>query len=242
MSELVIYRAEDGKLAGFGEKGVVSRAEAIDRGLRHYFTGIECRHGHIDLRFTKTQICLECNRIKAREWGARNKEIVANKNSAYYLKNRQEILHSVSSYRKTNREKIAAWHKANYQRNKHKWSEKKRPTTAASKAVMAKRTRAFRLANPERFRAYKAKRRAMAMASPGQYTAQDVQTIIRLQKYRCTGCRASIKSRYHVDHVFPLSKGGSNGPENIQILCPSCNVKKSAKDPIRWANEQGRLL
>ncbi|GLY32017.1 HNH endonuclease signature motif containing protein [Kineosporia sp. NBRC 101731] len=32
-----------------------------------------------------------------------------------------------------------------------------------------------------------------------------------------------------VDHVFPKSKGGVDGPENFQTLCTSCNSSKGAK-------------
>jgi len=33
----------------------------------------------------------------------------------------------------------------------------------------------------------------------------------------------------HYDHDIPFSKGGSNGPENIRLLCAACNLKKSNK-------------
>jgi 5-methylcytosine-specific restriction endonuclease McrA len=41
--------------------------------------------------------------------------------------------------------------------------------------------------------------------------------------------------------VVPLSRGGSNGPENIVIACPTCNLAKKDKMPHEWP-EGGRLL
>jgi hypothetical protein len=42
---------------------------------------------------------------------------------------------------------------------------------------------------------------------------------------QCTKC--SSKSELHFDHIIPVSKGGSDTVENIQILCKLCNQKKS---------------
>jgi 5-methylcytosine-specific restriction endonuclease McrA len=30
-----------------------------------------------------------------------------------------------------------------------------------------------------------------------------------------------------VDHIMPMNKGGKTVPENLQILCRSCNARKS---------------
>ncbi len=40
----------------------------------------------------------------------------------------------------------------------------------------------------------------------------------------CQHCGGMYDLEY--DHVIPLSKGGSNGVNNIQLLCRPCNMRK----------------
>lgn len=40
----------------------LSRAEAIERGLTRYFTGEECKRGHISDRMTSSSQCVQCKR------------------------------------------------------------------------------------------------------------------------------------------------------------------------------------
>ena len=48
--------------------------------------------------------------------------------------------------------------------------------------------------------------------------------------------------RQEHDHVMPLKLGGQHVIENIQLLCPSCNHKKSAMHPDKWAAKLGKLF
>jgi hypothetical protein len=64
---------------------------------------------------------------------------------------------------------------------------------------------------------------------------------VRAEYYNMRG-KGTIKDALHglpcvvcgkpsdtVDHIIPLSKGGTNDPANLQPMCRRCNSKKSAK-------------
>ncbi|TDE86011.1 HNH endonuclease [Deinococcus sp. S9] len=80
--------------------------------------------------------------------------------------------------------------------------------------------------------------RARKMAAPGRHTAEDVKRQLASQNGLCYWCQQPLET-YQVDHLIPLARGGSNGPENIVCACQSCNSRKHAKMPWEFA---GRLL
>lgn len=47
-------------------------------------------------------------------------------------------------------------------------------------------------------------------------------------EYQCAICGMTNRSKvyFQVDHIRPMNKGGKSVPENLQILCRKCNIKK----------------
>jgi 5-methylcytosine-specific restriction endonuclease McrA len=102
--------------------------------------------------------------------------------------------------------------------------------------------RVWKKANPERVRADANVRRARQLAAEGSHTANELKALFKAQKGKCAYCSQSIRKGYHVDHVIPLARGGSNWISNIAFACARCNTSKGATDPIVYAQRLGRLL
>jgi 5-methylcytosine-specific restriction endonuclease McrA len=82
-------------------------------------------------------------------------------------------------------------------------------------------------------------RDALMRNAEGTHTAQDVKSIYDGQGGDCVYCGADLSEGYHVDHIMPLVLGGSNWPNNLQCLCPTCNLRKGGKHPEDWHKEIG---
>lgn len=62
--------------------------------------------------------------------------------------------------------------------------------------------------------------------SPSRHIPRDVRQRV-WQRYggQCAECASDQYLEF--DHVIPVARGGSNGDNNIQLLCRRCNLKKS---------------
>lgn len=99
----------------------------------------------------------------------------------------------------------------------------------ANRDAIYRRVADWGKANPEVGRAAVRNRRARLRKAPGEHTTKDVLFIGEEQGWLCACCSIAIRTGYHVDHVVPVSRGGNNSPNNIQLLCQCCNLSKSDK-------------
>ena len=51
----------------------------------------------------------------------------------------------------------------------------------------------------------------------------------------CVGCETHFPFRVmEVDHILPQSKGGTDHPDNLQLLCSGCNRSKGGRTMAEW--------
>lgn len=165
-----------------------------------------------------------------REYRIKNRETLVEYQIRYNFEHRQEKREYAQQRRITHREIMVANHKRYTQTHKTqaRLHYKQYTQTEHGKAVI---------------RAIKHRRRANKKMAGGTYTIAELQDQCMRQHNCCYYCQAKLgkdKGACHVDHVTPLSRGGTNNISNIVLACPSCNLKKHNKLLHEWP--EGRRL
>ena len=96
----------------------------------------------------------------------------------------------------------------------------------------SKSVKSYRDKNPDKVREWKQSR---SRRKHGRLPRGTVKSKQEAQQYRCVYCGTDTSIKFHVDHIVPLALGGKHEPDNIQITCPSCNLKKWIKTDFNVA-------
>lgn len=199
---------------------IITRAEAKAQGLKRYFTGKPCKHGHISHKQTSNGECLECAGLRPkapvdperkkendRRYYQRHKEKLDKTNRAYYEKNKDRLKEVGKLWVERNKEQVKAykkqWMQENYPRLLEKFRQQRKEKPWIHRAMTAKRRAAKRRAIPKWV---------------------DKQKIKEIYANTPEGCA--------VDHIVPLISDfvcGLHVHDNLQYLTVMENACKSNK-------------
>jgi 5-methylcytosine-specific restriction endonuclease McrA len=158
------------------------------------------------------------SKIKSKEYYYKNRESELLKRKKYYKENSEAIKKRAMDYHWENREDIIKrkkiYSRIHYSENAEYYKEKNKK---------------WKLENPGKMKSYKRIYRSTIALSKEHFTAEDVKWLFIDQEGYCAYCNADIEENYHIDHIIPVSRGGSNGRGNIALACPSCNLRKHNK-------------
>lgn len=243
---------------------IVTRVEALKKGLKKYFTDKPCKHGHVSQRYLPGSQCVYCctHRVEySKNWKKLNSlRINACRRSDYKNKKEyfsklkkewrsnphnkaKELAYSIE-YKTKNKELIAERVKERRRKNPEPFSQAFSKYYYKNLEKMRERTRQDRIKNPDKHRSVARNRYALKKyGCNGRHYADEIKKLLLQQNYKCVNCKCCLKTNvYNADHIMPLALGGENTIRNIQMLCKRCNQKKNKKHPIDWALQNGRLV
>lgn len=137
------------------ELKIISRKEAKAQGLKHYFTGKPCAHGHVASRQVSNWVCVVCNALYSKERkqiDQEYKERLNKQNAARMQKYRTED----EAFAERERSRSATWKRLQYETNpkyratvKTQASNREKRQARATLSKYAKDLVALRLNCPE---------------------------------------------------------------------------------------------
>ena len=185
--------------------------------------------------------CKQCRnsiaKIKRQNPDSNHKEILRKS----YAKLKEKRLKEKAEYRESNRELLAKNQKEYYRANKEDCIEYQKKYRIEKKDIIKEKHKEYMKKDFAKISKRNSSHKRRELVRNGDVTTIQLKELIDRSK-KCYWCEKKIGKLYHIDHVIPLASGGSHTIDNIVISCPSCNLRKSNKDPYQFALSVGKLL
>lgn len=220
---------------------IITRKEAMQRGLLRYFTGKPCPHGHVAERFVSSYGCVECTKEHSKryyhenplkynaitqEWRSKNQEHLKQYRKLSYKKNKDYYAQKGRAWRKKNADRVKEYNKLEYGANKE--AHKKRALAWRTKNLSRhkRNQRRWMQENKGRVNSLIAKRKAAKMKRTPVYRCQPMIDLFYKEARRIS---EETGIPHHVDHIIPLQGAlvsGLHTASNLQILTAIENMRK----------------
>lgn len=145
--------------------------------------------------------------------------------------------HGHKAWQERNRERMRELARRSYEKNKEKrlaltkeYQARTRDQDIARRNTKEARERRQALnrrvyeRDPEEAYARVSKRRARLKGAGGHHTAAERRAVKEAFNHTCPACGS--REHLQIDHIIPISQGGSDDAWNLQVLCRRCNNLK----------------
>lgn len=231
---------------------IITRSQAREQGLSHYFTGKPCKQGHLAPRHMSTG-CVECRKAIKRANYAKNRAVPVSEllgtcvicGCQFVGRTRNQNICSAECRAKKKVAQSTSWKSQNRDRvnarNRAAWADSERKMLMQARidryvesnreACVArwKANTQRRIETGEHQMLCGKRRRRLEVNTPEMTAAEKAKLAQFYRVARLMTRRYGVP--FEVDHVVPLAKGGAHHPSNLQILTAAENRRKSAKLP-----------
>lgn len=226
-----------------------SRKEANQIGARHYYTGTECKHGHLDLRLTSTGACMQCMRdrqkarmcdpayreIHRKSCRERMRKLLSEPSTRARIREREREAYAASADRKTRkadadraRNKLAEIRERRRQRDRQVYAAILRDDPEYIAKRKARGTQ-WAIDNREKVNAKTAARRAARKQCEPKWLTAAMRA--KIEEFYNLARKLTDESGvpHEVDHIVPLKSEvvcGLHVPWNLQVVTRAKNRAK----------------
>lgn len=220
---------------------IITRAEAIAIGLKHYFTGKQCKRGGIAPRLVRNSDCTcpSCvdamreikrashNRLRP----PKGRFIHPNEESRKAAMNESRL-----RWRLKNPEKVKSykrkWEETNYEKHREGASRRNKRYNAKTAGKRSEILKRWRKDSNGAAHAHTIARRARRVSATPEWDNELTEFVTRKAAELCVLREKTTKIKWHVDHMIPLQARNACGLHvwnNLQVIPAKMNVEKNNK-------------
>lgn len=184
--------------------------------------------------------CKECSNAQLRDRYRADPESEKLRHKEDYDRNREARLETGRAYKVANKETLREKRKVYLEANKDAVSESFKAWYAKNRESQIAKAMKWHYDNFERsiqnIKANNAVRKSRKRASGGKMTSREWREILNYFNYCCAYClrHSDEVGRLELDHMMPVSRGGTADASNMVPACRSCNSSKLNRTPMEF--------
>lgn len=215
---------------------IISRKEAVEMGLREYFTGKPCKYGHVCPRKVVQNRCVECTKLSKLEYYRENREVLIEKSRNIQVRNKEKRKEYMKRYANENREKLRSYLAEYYANNKDKFEICKIQQKTPARILSRKIIRNWRLKNDPSYIVNVTVRNMLHRVIKVTKQNKNDSTFTILG-YSAVEFKEHIESmwvegmcwenhgEWHIDHIKSIKQHLTEGVDDIKIINALTNLQ-----------------